>query len=273
MIYPTIHPTAIIDPSAKIGEGTVIGPFTIIGKNTVIGKNNKIGPSCIIENTTMGDENELIASCFIGVKPQDLSFQEGMESRVQMGNKNKIRECVTIHRATNLEQPTTIGDNCLLMANSHVAHDCVLGNNIILVNCCGVAGHVRIADHAILSGLTGIHQFVRIGRFAMLSGLSGLTLDLPPFCYATGTRAKLAGLNLVGLKRAGFKSETIRAIKHAYMELFLSDRTMEESLKLLRSKPQVPEVVELIEFCESTKRGLTTSRAKSRKQKNEEDDE
>ena len=167
---------------------------------------------------------------------------------------------------------TTIGNSCLLMANSHVAHDCVLANNIILVNCCGVAGHVRIADHAIMSGLTGIHQFVRVGRFAMLSGLSGLTLDLPPFCYATGTRAKLAGLNLVGLKRAGFKPETIRAIKHAYMELFVSDRTMEESLKLLRSKPQVPEVMELIEFCESTKRGLTTSRAKARKNK-EDDDE
>jgi len=273
MTNPNIHPTAIIDPSAKIGEGTIIGPFTIIGKNTTIGKNNKIGPSCIIENTTMGDENELIASCFIGVKPQDLSFQDGMESRVQIGNKNKIRECVTIHRATNLEQPTTIGNSCLLMANSHVAHDCILGNNIILVNSCGVAGHARIGDHAILSGLTGVHQFVRVGRFAMLSGLSGLTLDLPPFCYAVGTRAKLAGLNLIGLKRAGFKPEVVRAIKKAYMELFVSDRTMEESIALLRSKPQVPEVTELIDFCASTKRGLTTSRAKARKQKDEEDDE
>lgn len=272
MSNPNIHPTAIIDQTAKIGEGTIIGPFTIIGKNTVIGKNNKIGPSCVIENTTMGDENELIGSCFIGVKPQDLSFQEGMESRVQIGNKNKIRECVTIHRATNLEQPTTIGNSCLLMANAHVAHDCVLANNIILVNSCGVAGHVHIADHAIMSGLTGIHQFVRVGRFAMLSGLSGLTLDLPPFCYATGTRAKLAGLNLIGLRRAGFKPETVRAIKKAYMELFVSDRTMEESIALLRSKPQVPEVTELIDFCASTKRGIATSRSKSRMLK-EEDEE
>ena len=220
----------------------------------------------------MGDENELIGHCFIGVKPQDLSYQDGFESRVKIGNKNKRRECVTIHRSTKLEQPTVIGDSCLLMANSHVAHDCILGNNIILANSCAVAGHVQIADRAIMSGLTGLHQFVRVGRLAMLSGLSGLTLDLPPFCYATGTRAKLAGLNLVGLKRAGFKPEVIRAIKKAYMEIFVSDKTMEESIKILRSKPQVPEVMELIEFCESTKRGLTTSRAKSRRQK-EEDNE
>ncbi|MBQ3933966.1 MAG: acyl-ACP--UDP-N-acetylglucosamine O-acyltransferase [Elusimicrobiaceae bacterium] len=263
MTNPNIHPTAIIDPSAKIGEGTVVGPFTIIGKGVTIGKNNKIGPSCVIENTTMGDENELIGHCFIGVKPQDLSYKDGFESRVQIGNKNKIRECVTIHRSTKLDQPTVIGDSCLLMANSHVAHDCILGNNIILVNCCGVAGHVRIADHAILSGLTGVHQFVRIGRLAMLSGLSGLMLDLPPFCYATGTRAKLAGINVIGLRRAGFSSETIRAIKHAYMELFLSTRTMKESIELLRSKPQVPEVMEMIEFCEKTERGLTTPRKKT----------
>ena len=149
--------------------------------------------------------------------------------------------------------------------------DCILGNNIILANCCGVAGHARIADHAILSGLTGVHQVVRIGRYAMLSGLSGLVLDLPPFCYATGTRGKLAGLNLIGLKRAGFSAETVRAIKKAYMELFLSSRTLKESIELLRSKPQVPEVMELIEFCETTERGLTTPRKKGNKA--EEDDE
>ena len=130
---------------------------------------------------------------------------------------------------------------------------------------------VRIADHAILSGLTGVHQFVRIGRLAMLSGLSGLVLDLPPFCYATGPRAKLAGLNLVGLKRAGFSSETVRAIKKAYMELFLSSRTLKESIELLRSKPQVPEVMELIEFCETTERGLSTPRKKTNR--TEDDDE
>ena len=272
MKYPVIHPTAIIDPSAKIGEGTVVGPFTIIGKDTTIGKNNRIGPSCIIENTDMGDENELIGHCFIGVKPQDLSYKDGFESRVKIGNKNKIRECVTIHRSTKLEQPTVIGDSCLLMANSHVAHDCILGNNIILANSCAVAGHVRIADRAIMSGLTGLHQFVRVGRLAMLSGLSGLTLDLPPFCYATGTRAKLAGLNIIGLKRAGFSSETVRAIKKAYMELFLSSRTLKESIEFLRSKPQVPEVMEMIEFCETTERGLTTPRKKTNKTEEDNDE-
>ena len=225
-----IHPTAIIDPTAKIDPSTCVGPYTIIGPDVQIGKNNHIGPYCVIENTTMGDNNELIASCFIGVKPQDLSYKDGFESRVKIGSKNKIRECVTIHRSTKLEQPTVVGDSCLLMANSHVAHDCILSNNIILANCCGVAGHVRIADHAILSGLTGAHQFVRIGRLAMLSGLSGLMLDLPPFCYATGPRAKLAGINVIGLTRAGFSSDTIRAIKRAYMKLFVSSKTMKENI-------------------------------------------
>lgn len=272
MISPLIHPTAIIDPTAKIGEGTSVGPFTIIGKNTTIGKNNKIGSHCVIENTIMGDGNELIASCFIGVKPQDLSYDDKMGSMVKMGNGNKIRECVTVHRSTSLETPTTIGDSCLLMANAHVAHDCILGNFIILVNCCGIAGHVHIGDHAIMSGLTAAHQFVRIGRFSMVSGLSGLPLDMPPFCRATGTRAKLVGLNTVGLRRAGFTRDTIRAIKNAYVEIFLSSRTMLESLAYLRQKPQIPEVMELIEFCENTKRGLTTARLKARVDNWEEDD-
>lgn len=266
-----IHPTAIVDADAKIGNNVEIGPYTIIGKRVTIGDNTKIGPYCVIENTTMGKNNDVIASAFIGVKPQDLSYN-GMESMVVIGDGNKIRECVTIHRSTSMEQPTTIGNNCLLMANSHVAHDCILGNRIILVNCVGIAGHVHIDDGAIVSGLAAAHQFVRIGKYSMVSGLSGLTLDMPPYCRATGGRAKLVGLNTVGLVRNGFSKEAIRNIKNAYRELFLSNRTLKESIELLKSSNPAPEVMELITFCENTKRGLTSARIKAR-QRGEQDDE
>ena len=161
-----IHPTALINPSAQIDPSTTVGPFTIIGPDVVIGKNNKIGPHCVIENTTMGDDNEIIASAFIGVKPQDLSYK-GEPTRVTMGNGNQIRECVTIHRSTHLDSPTSIGDGCLLMANVHVAHDCHLGNHIIIANSTGIAGHVTVEDRVVMSGMVGIHQFVRIGTMAV----------------------------------------------------------------------------------------------------------
>ena len=134
-----IHPTAIIAPDAKIDPSTVIGPYTVIGPHVTIGKNNHIGPFCIIENTVMRDGNEFIGHATIGVKPQDLSYDDSMQSMVHLGDGNKIRECVTIHRSTKEDVPTRVGNNCLLMANSHVAHDCQLGSNIIVANCTGIA--------------------------------------------------------------------------------------------------------------------------------------
>ncbi|MDR0953233.1 MAG: acyl-ACP--UDP-N-acetylglucosamine O-acyltransferase [Elusimicrobiota bacterium] len=262
MLPAKIHPTAIVDASAKIGSNVVIGPYAIIGKNTTIGDNTNIGPFCVVENTIMGKDNELIASAFIGVKPQDLSY-DGVESMVVMGNGNKVREGVTIHRSTSLEHPTKIGDHCLFMANAHVAHDCILGNRIILVNSAGIAGHVVVSDGAILSGMVAVHQFVRIGKLAMASGLSGLPLDLPPFCRASGGRAKLVGLNTVGLRRAGFTRESIKAIKDAYRVLFLSKHTLKEGLELLKKSNPTPEVQEMIDFCENSKRGLIGARKKT----------
>ena len=268
----TIHPSAIIDPSAKLGKNVQVGPYVIIGKNVEIGDGTKIGPFCVIENTKIGKNNDLIGSAFIGVKPQDLSYK-GLDSRVIIGDNNQIRENVTIHRATSLETPTTIGNNCLLMANSHVAHDCVLENNIILVNNCGVAGHVHIASNAILSGMTAVHQFVRVGRFSMLSGLSGLTLDMPPFCRATGTRAKLVGLNTVGLRRAGWTREQISAVKAAYKMLFLNTaHTMKETLDILEKNNPTAEVKELIDFCRNTKRGIMNARMRKALNSGEDDE-
>ena len=256
-----IHPTAIIDPSAQIDSSTVVGPYTIIGKNVVIGKNNHIGPYCVIENTTMGDGNELIASAFVGVKQQDLSYKDE-PTRVTMGNGNKIRECVTIHRSTSLDNPTRLGDDCLLMANSHVAHDCQLGNHIILANSTGIAGHVHLADRVITSGMVGVHQFVRVGKLAMLSGGAMVPLDVPPFCTAQGERARLVGLNVVGMRRAGMKRDEIMAVKRAFKVLFRSKMLLKDAIAQLEADQPIPAVMEMLEFCKHTKRGITAAKLK-----------
>ena len=257
-----IHPTAIIAPDAQIDPSTYIGPYTVIGPHVTIGKNNHIGPFCLIENTMMGDNNELIAHATIGVKPQDLHYDDSMQSMVKMGNGNKIRECVTIHRATNTQTPTTIGNNCLLMANSHVAHDCQLGSQIIIGNCTGIAGHVHVADQVIMSGLAGMHQFSRIGRLAMLSGGAMATQDVPPFCTAQGDRAHLVGLNIVGMRRAGMTREEIMAVKRAFKALFRSGKMLSEALAQVEAQSPIAPVQEIIDFCKNSQRGITAAKRK-----------
>ena len=263
-----IHPTAIIDPSAKIDPTTTVGPYTVIGPDTVVGKNNKIGPFCVIENTTMGDNNELIASAFVGIKPQDLSYKDE-PTRVVMGNGNKIRECVTIHRSTDVNNPTTVGNNCLLMANSHVAHDCHLGNNIIVANSTGIAGHVQIEDRVVISGIVGIHQFNRVGTMAMISGGTMATLDIPPYCVAQGERAHLVGLNIVGMRRNGLSRETMLEIRRAYKFLFRSGKILAKACDELEAQKPCAEVQHMIDFCRNSKRGIAGAKRAAR----EHDDE
>lgn len=259
-----IHPTAVIDPSAKIDPTTTVGPYTIIGPDVVIGKNNKIGPFCVIENTTMGDNNDLIASSFIGVKPQDLSYKNE-PTRVTMGNGNQIRECVTIHRSTDVNAPTSIGNNCLLMANSHVAHDCHLGNNIIIANGTGIAGHVTIEDRVVISGLVGVHQFARIGTMAMVSGGAMATQDIPPYCIAQGDRAQLVGLNIVGMRRNGLSRETMLEIRRAFKFLFRSGKLLTEACRELEAQKPCAEVQHLVDFCKNSPRGVASARVSLRK--------
>ena len=256
-----IHPTAIIDPTAKIDPSTHIGPYTVIGANVQIGKNNKIGPICVIENTTMGDGNDIIASAFIGVKPQDLSYKDE-PTRVTMGDGNQIRECVTIHRSTKLDVPTKIGNYCLLMANSHVAHDCQLGDHIIVANSTGIAGHVVVEDPVVMSGMVGIHQFVRVGTMAMLSGGAMLPLDVPPYCIAQGERARLVGLNLVGMRRGGLTRETIMEIKRAYKFLFRSGKRLQDAVAELEATHPCREVQHMIDFCKTSPRGVAAAKHK-----------
>ena len=254
-----IHPTAIIAPDAKIDPSTVIGPYTVIGPHVTIGKNNHIGPFCIIENTVMGGGNELIGHATIGVKPQDLSYDDSMQSMVHLGNGNKIRECVTIHRSTKEDVPTTVGNNCLLMANSHVAHDCQLGSNIIVANCTGIAGHVHIADRVVCSGLVAMHQFVRIGRMAMLSGGTMIRQDVPPFCIVDGNRAQLIGLNVIGLRRNGLSHDEITQISRAFKTLFRSKMLLKEAIAKVEAEPPIPLVQEMLDFCKESKRGITAA--------------
>ncbi len=258
-----IHPTAIIHPSAKIDPSTVVGPYAVIGEDVQIGKNNHIGPFCVIENTTMGDHNELIASCFVGVKPQDLSYK-GEHTRVVMGNGNKIRECVTIHRSTFVDKPTTLGDNNLLMANSHIAHDVHMGNSCIIANSTGIAGHVIIEDRVVMSGMVGVHQFSRIGTMAMLSGGAMIPLDVPPYCIAQGERARLVGLNIVGLRRSGMERSAMLEIKRAFKLLFRSGKRLEEAMAELESAPHCKEVQHLIDFCRASERGVMPAKKSMR---------
>ncbi len=263
-----IHPTAIIDPAAKIDPSTVVGPYTVIGADVQIGKNNHIGPFCVIENTTMGDNNELIASCFVGVKPQDLSYKDE-HTRVVMGNGNKIRECVTIHRSTFVDKPTTLGNNNLLMANAHLAHDVQMGNNCIIANSTGIAGHVIIEDRVVMSGMVGVHQFTRVGTMAMVSGGTMVPMDVPPYCIAQGERAKLIGLNLVGLRRGGLDRKVILDIKRAFKLLFRSGKRLEEALAELEAAPRCPEVQHMIDFCRASQRGLTPAKKSMREDTDE----
>lgn len=258
-----IHPTAIIHPTAKIDPSTVVGPYTVIGEDVQIGKNNHIGPHCVIENTTMGDNNELIASCFIGVKPQDLSYKDE-HTRVVMGNGNKIRECVTIHRSTFVDKPTTLGNNNLLMANSHLAHDVQMGNNCIIANCTGLAGHIIVEDRVIMSGLVGLHQFVRVGTMALVSGGAMVPLDVPPYCIAQGDRAKLVGLNIVGMRRAGLDRKVIMAVTRAFKLMFRSGKRLEEAMAELEAANPCSEVQHMIDFCRASQRGITQAKKSMR---------
>ena len=250
-----IHPTAVVHPTAKIDPSTEIGPHTVIGPETIIGPGCLIGPHCVVEYATLGRENRLVAACYVGTPPQDLKYN-GEATRLIMGDRNTVREAVTLHRGTTATCETRIGSGCLLMALSHVAHDCRVGNGVIIANATSLAGHVQVDDHAVISGLVGMHQFVRVGRFSMTSAGSMIGKDILPFCTAQGDRAHLRGLNLVGLRRAKFPPTTIRAIRDAYATLFLQGLRLEEAVAQLRAADPIPEVTEMLDFIAAGKRGI-----------------
>ncbi|MEF3280647.1 MAG: acyl-ACP--UDP-N-acetylglucosamine O-acyltransferase [Elusimicrobiota bacterium] len=255
-----IHPTAIVNPEAKIADGVEIGPYSIIGHEVEIGENTFIGPYCFIEFSKIGANNKIIAHAVIGAPPQDYKYSNE-RTFVEIGDNNIIREGVSIHRGTpGGHKITKVGSGCFLMANSHIGHDCVVGNNVIMVNCASAAGHVEIGDNAIISGLCGIHQFTRIGSFVMLSGGAMANQDIIPYVIAQGDRAKPVGLNIVGLKRAGFSIESIKSIKHAFKTIFKSGLKLEVAIERLEKEHSSPEVKKIIEFIKGSKRGIARPR-------------
>ena len=218
-----IHPNAFVDPAATLEGGVIVGPGAFIGPEVVIGSGTKIGPNSVIEGKTkIGMNNNIFPNVYIGLEPQDLKYS-GAQTEVIVGDNNTFRECVTINKATYEGEKTFIGDNNLLMAYSHIGHNCELGNNLVLSNAVQVAGHVKIEDNAIIGGCLGIHQFVHIGYLAMVGGMTRVDRDVPPFCLAEGHPGRLRGLNRVGIKRSGFledKNFDLKLLQRIWSLLF-----------------------------------------------------
>jgi len=224
-----IHPTAVIHPSAKIHPTANVGPYCIVDGQVTIGAGCVLGPHVhITGNTTMGEANVVHTGAVLGGAPQDLKYN-GDPTILRIGNGNVFREMVTVHTSNSLEEETVIGDENLLMVNSHVAHNCHLGNKIILVNGALLGGHVKVDDRAIISGNCVVHQFVRIGELAMLQGGTAVSFDVPPFVIAC-SKNMMAGLNSVGLRRAGYTSEERLELKNLYKILFCSRLKREDAI-------------------------------------------
>ena len=255
-----IHPTAIIDLKAEIGEGVEIGPYTVIEKDVLIDQGTRIGPHVVIrEGTRIGKRCQIFQFASIGEAPQAVAYK-GEKTILLIGDQNIVRESVTLHRGTiKGGGKTVIGNNNFFMAYSHVAHDCQIGNQVFLYNSASLAGHIIIEDHAIIGALSGVHQFCRIGTHAMISGITGVVQDVPPYMLAAGNRAKLYGLNTVGLKRHLFSEETIKALKKAYRTIFRSGLALENAIREVEEDKisQTPEVQHLLDFIRHSQRGIS----------------
>jgi len=253
-----IHPTAIVSPHANLEEGVEVGPYTIIGADVHIGKNTIIGSHVVVEDhTDIGEDCRIFQFSSLGGAPQDLKFK-GEKTRLIVGNHNTIREFVTINRATSADIGVTIiGNHNLLMAYCHVAHNCKLGNHIVMANAATLAGHIHVEDFAIIGGLTGIHQFTRIGAHSIIGGASAVTKDIPPYIMAAGNHAKPYGLNTVGMKRRGFKEETITALKEAYRLIFRSSLLFTVAIERVKNEvADTSEVRHFIDFIQKSERGI-----------------
>jgi len=226
-----IHPTAVVAQSAVVGEGVQIGPYCTIGANVVLGDNVRLISHAVVEgHTTVGANTVIHPFASLGLAPQHLRYK-GEPSRLIVGRNNTIREHVTMHIGTEQgRMETRIGDDCFFMVGSHVAHDCVIADHVILTNNVALGGHVEIGEYAIIGGLSGVHQYVRIGKHAMIGGVTGVEKDVIPYALAMGNRARLTGLNIVGLRRRGFSREDIRSLRTAYGLLFSQGGTMAERL-------------------------------------------
>ena len=253
-----IHPTAIVDPGARIGANVQIGPYSIIGPDVEIGDNTIVGPHVVIKgHTRIGRDNHIFQFCSLGEAPQDKKYA-GEPTRLEIGDRNTIREFCTFNLGTVQDQGvTSIGDDNWLMAYVHIAHDCRVGNKTIFANGASLAGHVIVDDWAIFGGFTGIHQFCRIGAHVITAASSLVLQDVPPYLMVAGNTAQPYGIHVEGLKRRGFTAEAITELKRAYRTLYKSGLLLEEAKgKLAEQAKTQPDVQRFVDFLEVSKRGI-----------------
>lgn len=253
-----IHPTAVVHPWARIGSGVKIGPYSVIGEHVRLGDRCVVGTNVLIEgNTRIGKNNVFFHGASVGTAPQDLKYR-GEPTRLEIGDGNTFREFVTINTATDMTDATIIGDNCLLMAYAHVAHNCHIGNEVILANSVNLAGHVVVDDFAILGGVTPVHQFVHIGRYAFVGGGSRVEQDVPPFLKVAGSPVRVYGINSIGLERRGFSAERRAGVKKLFKLLYRSDLNVSQVLEHLgNGYSGDPDADLLAEFLRRSERGIT----------------
>jgi UDP-N-acetylglucosamine acyltransferase len=251
-----IHPTAVVDARAELASGVEVGPYAVIGADVRVGADCRIGAHVVLDGRVrMGRGNRIFPGACIGLEPQDLKYT-GDPTGVVLGDDNTIRECVTINRATNDSQDTRVGSGNLLMAYSHLGHNCLLGDRIVIANGVAVAGHVRIADRAVIGGMLGIHQFVHIGTLAMVGGMSRIERDVPPFSTVEGHPARVRALNRIGLRRSGLADQDggrqLEDLKRAWTLIYRGGFVLAEALAQLRREPLTAAAEELVSFLEAS---------------------
>jgi UDP-N-acetylglucosamine acyltransferase len=252
-----VDPKALVNPKAHIGEGTVVGPYATIDEHVTIGPNCRIDSFAqVLGHTRIGEGTRIFSYAVIGNIPQDLKYK-GDITYLEVGKNNKIREFVTINPGTEGGSKTVVGDSNLLMAYAHVAHDCLVGNNNILANNATLAGYVVVGNNVVIGGLAAIHQFCRMGDYAIIGGCSKAVQDIPPYSMSDGHPALICGINIVGMRRAGFSRETIQSIRKASKILFHDKHSLDKAVELVKkSLPASAEIQYLLDFVSSTKRGI-----------------
>lgn len=254
----TLHPTAVVAAGAEIGDGASIGPYCVIGPDVRIGAGCQLKSHVNVDgHTTLGEQCIVYPFASLGTRTQDLKYKGG-RPRVDIGARTTIRECVTVNQATFDGDVTKVGSDCLLMAYSHVAHDCIVGNRVIIANAVGLSGHIVIEDQAIIGGMTGIHQFVKVGRLAMIGGASRVIKDVPPFMLGEGNPFQIQTVNAVGMERAGIGAESQGAVKQLFRMLYRSNLNTKQAVERIRAEvPPTPEVEGVLKFIEGSERGIT----------------
>ncbi|MGI9114654.1 MAG: acyl-ACP--UDP-N-acetylglucosamine O-acyltransferase [Chthoniobacterales bacterium] len=252
-----IHPTAIIDAKAELGPGTIVEPYCIIGADVVVGENCWLQHHVTLAGPTRaGRGNKFYAYCSIGQQTQDLKYA-GEPTYLEIGDENTFREFCTVNRSTKSDGKTRVGSCGNFLAYTHIGHDCAVGNSVVFSNNGTLAGHVQVGNHAVMGGLTAVHQFCRIGRFAITGGCSKIVQDVPPFMIADGNPAEIRGINLVGMERAAFDEETVKAIKEAFRLIYRAKLNTRQAIEAIRNEiaPR-EEITQLIEFIETSERGI-----------------